>query len=170
MLVAISSKAQVNTTVENGLVMIKDGSLGRPDPAKYATVTATIDRKLKANPNDTTSLFIRAMLYLHFNSLIANPNLSSDVPTYNLINAKKLADRADSLNMQDIKLKVLRAQLCKELTYRYAATEKWRYNDKQLAERKRKYDMYKALANQYYDELAMLDKKNAYDYQRLKIK
>lgn len=63
-----------------------------------------------------------------------------------------------------------RAQICKELTNRYAPIETWRFNAQQMADRKKRYDYYKMLANNYYDELARLDKRNAYDYSRMKVK
>jgi hypothetical protein len=46
----------------------------------------------------------------------------------------------------------------------------WRYNARQIEDRKRNYENYKVLANKYYDQLAALDSNDAYDYQRLKIK
>jgi hypothetical protein len=66
-------------------------------------------------------------------------------------------------------LKVLRAQMYKELTYRFTGDEAWKYNSKQIADRKSLFNSYKELANKYYDELAQLDKSNAYDYGKLKV-
>ncbi len=81
-----------------------------------------------------------------------------------------MAERADSLKMQNFDLKVLRAQVYRELTNRYAPIEIWRFNAKPMADRKKKFDYYKGLTNIYYDELAVLDKKNVYDYQKMKVK
>jgi len=88
----------------------------------------------------------------------------------NLVLARNLADKAMGLKMTNIKLEVLRAQIYKELTYRFTSDEAWKYNSKQIADRKSQFNSYKELANKYYDELAELDSSNAYDYQKLKIK
>jgi hypothetical protein len=101
---------------------------------------------------------------------VALPDLSNNQATDKLLLARKMADRADSLKMQRFNLKVLRAQICKELTNRYAPMDLWRFTDKQIAERKKRFEYFKVLANRYYGELPMLDKANAYDYQKLKVK
>jgi hypothetical protein len=165
----VRANAQFKIAVENGLIYINDGTFGHPDIKKYSTLTDSLDKNLKLHPNDTTSLFYRAMLYLRYNSIAANPDLSTDQATNKLLLARKIVDRADSLKMQNFNLKVLRAQLCKELTSRYAPMDAWRYNDKQIADRKKKYDYFKGLANKYYDQLVSLDSGNAYDYQKLKV-
>lgn len=170
MIGTIRVNAQLNVAVENGIIYIKDGNFGPPDPKKFGSLADSLDKNLKGHPKDTTSLFKRALLYLHFNSIKANPDLSNDHATNNLLQASKMSNRADSLGMKNFKLKILKAQIDKELTYRYAPMDAWRYNDKQITDRKKKYDYFKGLANKYYDELAVLDKKNAYDYQRLKVK
>ena len=81
-----------------------------------------------------------------------------------------LAERAVSLNMQSFNLKSLRAQIYKELTYRFTADESWKFNPRQIAARKRQFNVYKELANKYYSELAIIDKSNSYDYQKLKVR
>lgn len=162
-----ASRAQLRIKVISGQVTLNDYA---PTATKYKPAADSLDRKLRLNPNDTTALFYRAVLFLSFNSIKAQPDLTSTEPTDKLLTAKGMADRADSLNMKNFNLKILRAQICKELTYRYAPADTWRFNAAQLAARKRKYDYYKNLTNRYYDELAQLDKSNAYDYQRLKAK
>jgi hypothetical protein len=72
--------------------------------------------------------------------------------------------------MKSFNLKVLKAQVCKELTNRYAPIEVWRFNAAQLAARKKKFDYYKGLANREYAELEAIDKSNAYAYHRLMVK
>jgi hypothetical protein len=161
--------AQPGTRIVAGQISLDDKSLA-PKEMKYAKLIDSLNRNLKSNPNDTTSLFYRSLLYLRYNSVIAVPDLSSNQATDKLLLAKKMADRADSLQMQRFNLKVLRAQICKELTNRYAPMDLWRFTDKQIAERKKRFEYFKVLANRYYDELAMLDKANAYDYQKLKVK
>lgn len=162
-----ASRAQLPIKVISGQITLNDYA---PAATKYKPVADSLDRKLKLSPNDTTALFYRAVLLLSFNSIKAQSDLTSTEPTNKLLTAKGMADRADSLNMKNFNLKILRAQVCKELTYRYAPADKWRFNAAQLAARKKKYDYYKDLANRYYDELAQSDKRNAYDYQRLKVK
>lgn len=161
------SQAQPPIRIVSGQISLNDFT---PTEAKYKPFTDSLERNLKSNPNDTTSLFYRSLLYLQFNRLVAKPDLSTNEPAGKLLIAKQMSDRADSLKMKSFNLKVLRAQLCKELTYRYAPADRWRFTTAQLATRKQQFDYYKQLANRYYDELADLDKRNAYDYQRLKVK
>ncbi|WDF77113.1 hypothetical protein PQ469_24825 [Mucilaginibacter sp. KACC 22773] len=162
-----TTQAQPPVKVVSGIIFVGNSSLERNE-SKYAPFIDSLDRKLKANKNDTTSLFYRALFYVQYNSFVLNPDLETNQAINRLLLARKMVDRADSLKMQSVSLKVLRAQICNELVSRYAPIETWRFNDKQLAERKKKHDYYKELANQYYDELAQLDPDNAYDYQKLK--
>ena len=159
--------AQPKVKVVNGLISLDDFS---PTPKKYALFTDSLDKKLKSNPKDTTSLFFRALLYLQFNSFQVEPDLGSNVATQRLTIAREMTDRADRLQMKSFNLKVLKAQICKELTNRYAPIEVWRFNAAQLAARKKKFDYYKGLANRDYTELETIDKSNAYAYHRLMVK
>ncbi len=165
----VKVKAQAQVKIVDGIIYLGDVDFVRNEK-KYYKFTDSLDKNLNLHPNDTTSLFYRALLYLRYNNFVVNPDLSSNQATTKLLIAKKMADRADSLKMQSLYIKVLRAQLCKELATRYAPIEIWRFNEKQMTERKKKFDYYKGLANSYYDGLAVLDKRNAYDYQRLKVK
>lgn len=168
LLISINTiKAQPRIKVLSGQITLNDFA---PTESKYRPVSDSLDHTLKLNPNDTTALFYRAVLYLSFNNLKAKSDLTAKEPVYNLLTAKRMADRADSLNMKNFDLKILRAQICKELTYHYAPADTWRFSAEQMAARKKTFDHYKTLANRYYDELTVLDKANAYDYQRLKIK
>lgn len=166
---SISVKAQVPVKVENGTIFINDGSF-KPDPNKYTLIADSLDKRLKLNDKDTTSLFFRALLYLSFNDLKAKPYQGEKGALENLTAGKNLAEKAIDLNMQDFKLKVLRAQIYKELCYRYSGDESWKFDNKQIAERRIQFNTYKELANKYYDELAFLDKPNTYDYEKLKVK
>lgn len=161
------SQAQPRIKVVDGMISLDDFS---PSEKKYAHLTDSLDRNLTVHPNDTTSLFYRSMLFLQFNNFVVNPDISTNHATNKLLLAKRMADRADSLKMQRFELKILRAQICRELTNRYAPVGTWRFNDKQMTDRKRKFDYYHGLANTYYDQLAILDKRNAYYYQKLKVK
>ena len=167
LVVANGVSAQPKVKVVNGLISLDDFS---PTPKKYALFSDSLDKKLKSNPNDTTSLFFKALLYLQFNSFQVEPDLGSNVATQRLTAAREMADRADSLQMKSFNLKVLKAQICKELTHRYAPIEVWRFNAAQLAARKKKFDYYKDLANRAYAELETIDKSNAYAYHRLMVK
>ncbi|HEK21113.1 MAG TPA: hypothetical protein ENO28_11740 [Bacteroidetes bacterium] len=166
---AASIKAQPPVKIAAGVIYLNDGT-SAPNEKKYAPFIDSLERNLKSNPNDTTGLFYRSLLYLRFNSVVAIPDLSNSQAANKLLLARRMADRADSLRMQSFNLKVLRAQIAKELTNRYAPMDLWRFTEKQIAERKKKFEYFKGLANAYYDKLALIDKDNAYDYQRLKVK
>ena len=167
--ITITTYAQVPVKVISGQIIIDDGSM-IPNAAKYAAVANTIDNRLKTNPSDTTSLFFRAMLYVQFNDLMAKPFAGDTTALKNLVIAKNMIEKAIILKMTDLKLRVLRAQVYKELCYRFSSDESWKFNAKQIAKRRILFNNYKDLANGYYDELAVLDKHNAYDYQRMKVK
>ncbi|SRR5260221_5973523 len=165
----ISANAQLKLKVENGIIYINDGSFGKPNEKKYSVLTDSLDKNLKINSNDTTSLFYRAILYLVFNDHVAKPFQGQKGALENLTKAKNMAEKAIELKMQNFNLKVLRAQIYKELAYRFLGDEAWRYNSSQIKDRRNLYNKYKELANQYYEELAELDKVNAYDYQKLTV-
>jgi hypothetical protein len=160
--------AQLPNKVVFGMISINDGSF-KPDEKKYSVLTDSLEKILKTRPNDTTCLFYRALLYLSFNSLLAKPYQGERGVLENLITAKSLTEKAVSLNMTNFNLKILRAQIYKEMTYRFTGDESWKYNSKQINIRKAQFNNFKELANKYYDELAKLDSNNAYDYQKLKV-
>jgi hypothetical protein len=170
-LVATSNEmyAQLKVKVVAGIIDINDGPQYR-NANKYASLSDSLDRNLKANPKDTTSLFFRALLYLKSNDALAKPYQRTKGTLENLTIAKNMTENAVSLKMQSFNLKVLRAQIYYQLVYRFTGDESWMFNSKQKAERKALFNNYKEFANKYYDELAQLDNSNAYDYQRLKIK
>jgi hypothetical protein len=161
--------AQFNTKVASGQVVIDDGTL-TPNENHYTGVLDRLKENLRKNPHDTTSLYLSSVLLLRFNSLMARPDLTNVRYLNNLLIGLQLADLADSLNMKDFKLKVIKAQLCKEITYRLSPAEPWRYNKQELADRRIKYLFYKNKTNSYLDQLAGIDTPDAYDFQRQKIK
>lgn len=124
---------------------------------------------MKLHPSDTTCLYLRSVLYLSLNKIEVNPDLGSKITFDNLVIAKKMTEKAANLKMQNFYLRVLRAEIYKELTYRLAGDKSWKLNSQQISERRNWFNDYKHLANQYYDELALLDKRNAYDYIKLKV-
>jgi len=170
MIVASKVSAQPNIVVENGQIYIKTSAFGPPNPSTFKPLTDSLDKRLKLNSNDTSCLFQRALLLEQFNNQLAKAASYTKDPIENLSVARDMAEHAVELQMKDLKLKILRAQVYKDLVYRYSVSESWKFTSKQVAERKVKCDNYKALANKYYDELALLDAGNAYDYERLKIK
>ncbi len=163
------SLAQLPVQVRSGLIYINDGTIGNPKPAKYAALSDSMDKNLKLHPNDTTSLFLRGVLYLSLNSVIANPDLGNKIAFNKLITAKNMAEKAITLKMQNFYLKVLRAEIYRELTFRLGGDQSWKFNNNQIIQRRSQFNGYKELANKYYDELAVIDKGNAYDYQKLKV-
>ncbi|EFK56601.1 hypothetical protein HMPREF0766_13804 [Sphingobacterium spiritivorum ATCC 33861] len=44
------------------------------------------------------------------------------------------------------------------------------FSKKEIAERRKQYEDYKRIANKCIDELILLDKNNAYDYEKLREK
>jgi hypothetical protein len=151
------------------LIDINDGTIGKPNANKYSALTDSLDKVLKLHPNDTTSLFLRSVLYLSFNKVMVNPDLGNKIAFNNLIIAKNMAEKAITLKMQNFYLKVLRAEIYRELTYKLGGDESWKFNGNQIADRRKQFNQYKELSNKYYDELAVLDNRNAYDYQKLKV-
>jgi hypothetical protein len=163
------SFAQLPVQVRSGLIYINDGTIGNPKPAKYAALSDSLDKNLKLHPNDTTSLFLRGVLYLNLNSVIANPDLGNKMAFNNLITTKNMVEKAVTLKMQNFYLKVLRAEIYRNLTFRLSSDQSWKLNNNQITQRRSQFNSYKELANKYYDELAVIDKENAYDYQKLRV-
>jgi hypothetical protein len=166
---ALPSFAQLNVVIENGTIYIKKSTFGHPDAKKYSPMADSLEKVLKVNPKDTISLFERALILEQLNNQLAKATTYTRDPISNLTIAKDLAEQAIALKMTDFRLKVLRAQIYKDLAYRYSVSESWKFTSKQIAERKVKFNVYKGLANKYYDELAVLDSSNSYDYQKIKV-
>lgn len=167
---SLPSFAQLNVVIENGSIYIKETTFGPPDAKKYSPLADSLEKVLKINPKDTTSLFEQALILEQLNNQLAKATSFTRDPISNLTVAKDLAEHAIALKMKDFRLKVLRAQLYKDLAYRFSVSESWKFTSKQIAERKVKYNAYKNLTNKYYDELAVFDRGNAYDYEKLKLK
>jgi hypothetical protein len=163
------ASAQLPVKIVNGSIFVADQNYGR-NAQKYAALTDSLDHNLLTHADDTTSLFYRAVLYLDLNDIIAKPYQLAPGALEGLVKGKELAEKAIQLKMQDFRLKVLRAQLYAQLAYRYTGDESWKFNTQQAAARRAQYNQYKTAANTAYDELALLDKRNAYDYQKLKVK
>jgi tetratricopeptide (TPR) repeat protein len=163
-----SIMAQPQVTVHFGQITLTD-----PSPifrlSKYQKIIDSLDKVIKFTPNDSTALFYRAVFYLKANELTAKPDLSDATAMAELNKGKQFAERAQALKMKDIRLKVLLAQLCSGLCYRFGGDASWKFKAAQIEKRRQQFASFKKLANKYYDELASLDPSNAYDYQRLKV-
>jgi hypothetical protein len=160
---------QIPVEVRSGLIYINDGTIGKPTANKYSVLTDSLDNVLKLHPNDTTCLYLRAVLYLRLNNITVNPDLGNKTAFDNLVTAKNMAEKAITNKMRNFNLKVLRAELYKELTNRLIGDQSWKFTANQIAERRSYFNDYKVIANKYYDELIMIDNKNASDYRRLKV-
>src|SRR6187402_770398 len=115
---SVSGFAQIQTRIVAGQISI--GNTIMPDENSYAGFRDSLDKKLKVNPHDTTSLFERALLLEQFNKQLAKPTSYTKDPIENLTAAKDMTEHAVALHMKDLKLKILRAQIYKDLVYRYS--------------------------------------------------
>jgi len=164
-----STVAQPPIRIIAGKILINDGTLGFI-PKKYTATMDSLDKILKAHPSDTSTLFYRALLYSLSNNLTARPYQRENGALENLIVGKNQIEKAISLGMMSIKTRVLRAQLCRDITYRFTGDESWMFNKANILDRKTQYNQYKELTNKYYDELSVEDKNNAWNYQKIKVK
>lgn len=156
-------------TVNGLLVTVEDNLLNVPPKGKYAKVVDSLDKNLISNPDDTTSLFYRALIYYTHNQMLAEPYQHTKGTLENLTKAKTQIEKAIKTGMQDFRARQLRAQIYSELCYRFTNDESWMFSKVQMTSRKALFDNYKVLANRYIDELAMQDKNNAYQYTKRKI-
>lgn len=161
--------AQLPIKIVNGKVTRDDGTFGKFQIQKYTLLIDSLNKKLKLNPKDTTSLFIRSALYLFSNDVQSKPNQREKGALENLILAKEMVENAVTYGMQDLRLKILRAQIYRELVYRFTGDESWMFDSKQTTVRRKQFNSYKGLANKYYQELALSDSSRAYDYNKLKV-
>lgn len=163
------SFGQLQTKIVAGQLMINDGAL-TPRLQKYGPLADSLDKVLVKKADDSTSLFNRALLLDLFNNVFAKPAAIDKSAFVNLERARSLVERAIGLKMTDFRLKVLRAQVYRDLTYRYSGDATYMYNSQQIADRRAQFSSYQSLANKCYDELAAFDPKNANDFQKLKVK
>ncbi|MBE9599851.1 hypothetical protein [Pedobacter sp. MC2016-24] len=166
---AAGANAQFRVKLQFGQIIKDDGTFGTFRPEKHKSLIDSLDKNLKSNPKDTTSLFYRAAIYLFSNDILSKPYQREKGSLEALVVAKNMAESAVALNMHDFRLKVLRAQIYKDLVYRYTGDESWMFKAPQIVERRKQHNSYKELANKYYDELAAMDEANAHEYQKLKV-
>lgn len=167
----INTKAQLPATkTYSGQVRtVEDGMITVPPPTKYKKLTDSLDENLKKQPNDTTSLFYRSLIYYSYNQLLAEPYQRTEGTLEKLTIAKGMIEKSITLGMKDLRARQLRAQIYAELCYRFTGDENWMFNKAQIATRKQLFNTYKDATNRYFDELAQDDKVNAYDYSKKKV-
>jgi len=156
-------------TVNGLLVTVEDNLLNSPPKGKYAKTADSLDKKLIKNPNDTTSLFYRALIYYAHNQMLAEPYQNTKGTLENLTKAKIQIEQAIKVGMTDFRAIQLRAQIYNELCFRFTGDESWMFTKAQKVSRKNLFENYKILANRYLDELAQQDKNNAYQYAKRKV-
>jgi hypothetical protein len=156
-------------TINGLLVTVEDNLLNVPPKGKYTKTADSLDKNLAKNPNDTTGLFYRALLYYVHNQMVAEPYQHTKGTLENLNRAKTLIEKAIKAGMKDFQAKQLRAQIYNELCFRFTNDESWMFSKVQMVSRKGLFENYKTLANRYLDELAEQDKANAYQYSKRKI-
>jgi hypothetical protein len=170
-LIAINqAKGQLKYKIGNGMINFADGPIGRFNEKAFIHLIDSLEKNLKSNPNDTTSLFDRALLYSLGNNILAKPYPREKGALENLLIGKNEIEQAISLGMVSLQAKVLRAQLYKDIVYRYSGDEPWMFNKQQIEKRRIDYNTYKDLANKDYDELIIISKNNAWDFTKLKVK
>ena len=163
----LTTCAQIPLKTEFGMLMMDDHRLGY-DPSRYQRSADSLDRVLKVRAKDTTALFYRSALLLMGNQVTVR-SAPGPEPLSKLQLAKSLADTAIAHGMKDRRLKVLQAQILKSLCYQYASDESWKYRPAEVVKRKLSFNRYKEQANRLYEELAVRDPNDAYDYRKLKV-
>ena len=163
-----SDAQQLSLKVVAGNLMIGDGS---PvfDKAKYARILDSITRNAATNHVDTNRLFKTALLYDLLNNQLSKPSPGEQSALRNLIKAKDSLEQAITLNMRQLNVRILRAQIYRDLCYRYSGDQSWMFNSQIIAHRRKEFDLYKSLSNQSYQDLQSMDKNNASDYEKLKV-
>ncbi|AZI26678.1 hypothetical protein EA772_15495 [Pedobacter sp. G11] len=149
-------------TVESGMLIV-------PPKNKYDKLTDSLEKNLKQNPSDTTSLFYRALLYYSYNQMLAEPAQRTKGTLENLTVGKDMIEKAIQLNMTDFRALLLRAQIYHELCYRFSGDERWMFSPGEVAKRKKLFENYKGKTNKYYTDLIKLDGSKEYLYNKKKI-
>lgn len=150
------------TTIESGMLMI-------PPNNKYDKVIDSLDKNLKQNPSDTTSLFYRALLYYSYNQMLAEPAQRTKGTLESLTTAKDMIEKAIQIKMTDFRAHLLRAQIYRELCYRFSGDESWMFKAGEIAMRKKLFENYREKTNKYYTKLIKLDSSKEYIYNKKKI-
>lgn len=169
--VAAFSFAQLPQTrsISGRLSTIEPGMQGVPPKGKYDKVADSLERKLKTNPNDTTSLFKRSLIYYAYNQMLSAPDPRTKGALENLTKGKEMVEKALKAGMKDFRAKQLRAQIYSELCFRFSGDEYWMFKPAEIIARRAQFNSFKEKANLYFDELGTLDSRNANDYNKRKV-
>lgn len=170
--ISLNSRAQVpKTKIDNNgdLRTIESGMIVVPPQSKYNKLIDSLDKNLKLNPADTTSLFYRALIYYSYNQMLAQPAQRTKGTLENLTIAKNMIEKAIDLKMIDFKAKLLRAQIYNELCYRFSGDESWMFNTVEVAKRRKQFESYKEKTNHSYEEIIKADKNKEYLYKNKMI-
>ena len=171
LLMTLSAKSygQLKICVYNATVRIEDGRLFFI-PGNYPAAADSLDKLLNSGKADTASLFQRALLYDLSNNVLTKPAPGDKGAYEHLLKAEDLVKKAVELKMQALPLKILRAQIYSDLTYRFADDQTWKFKREDIVRRRALFNSFKALANKYYEELSQLDRANASDYRKKLVK
>ncbi|QEM03713.1 hypothetical protein DIU31_009375 [Mucilaginibacter rubeus] len=162
------SIAQIKIITTDADLQINDGSL-MFRPSKYVHSLDSLAMILKKSPTDTAALFEHSFFLYRTNNVMAKPHPNAA----SLANLKKASAEADSAykhSMKDFKLKILRARIFTSLANQYLSDESWTFKPDQIRIRRNQFNAYKDQANLELDKLATLDSRNAYLYQKVKVK
>jgi len=170
--ISLNSLAQLpKTKIDNkgDLRIIESGMLVVPPPKKYDKLIDSLEKNLKLNPDDTTSLFYRALIYYSYNQMLAQPAQQAKGTLERLTLAKNMIEKAIDLKMKDFKAKLLKAQIYNELCYRFSGDESWMFNTVEVAKRRKQFESYKEKTNHSYEEIIKADKNKEYLYKNKMI-
>ncbi|RZK26066.1 MAG: hypothetical protein EOO43_03845 [Flavobacterium sp.] len=155
--------------VNGDLRTIESGMLIVPPKNKYDKLIDSLDKNLKRNPSDTTSLFYSALLYYSYNQMIAEPAQRTKGTLESLTTAKDMIEKAIQIKMTDFRAHLLRAQIYRELCYRFSGDESWMFKAGEIAMRRKLFENYKDKNNKYYTHLIKIDGSKEYLYNKKRI-
>ncbi|RZJ87907.1 MAG: hypothetical protein EOO20_14940, partial [Chryseobacterium sp.] len=159
-----SQLPQTKIDANGDLRTIESGMLVVPPQHKYDKIIDSLNKNLKLNAEDTTSLFYRALLYYSYNQMLAQPAQRTKGTLENLTLAKNMIEKAIDLKMQDFRTKLLRAQIYNQLCYRFSGDESWMFNSVDVAIRRKLFEKYKLENNNNYEAIRKIDAKDEHLY------
>lgn len=138
--------------------------LGIPGDDLYKSVVDSALTLLKKNSNDTSALFILA--------LMKSQKIALNAPTEDYmpvtLEAFNHIQKAFDNGLNNLIAKVLRARICSHLKTFYLMDESWKYETNAArVKRKAAFEKYQTLANQYYEDLTKLDPGSAWEYKKM---
>lgn len=167
--ITLNSLAQLpKTKIDNkgDLRTVESGMLVVPPHNKYNKLIDSLEKNLKLNPADTTSLFYRALIYYSYNQMLAQPAQRTKGTLENLTLAKNMIEKAIDLKMKDFRAKLLRAQIYNELCYRFSGDERWMFDAAEIATRRKLFEIYKNKTNSLYNSISQIDRENEHLYNK----